>query len=499
MAIAMAIVAGSATASAATGFPVEFPLVEGSTPVAIAAGPDGNSWTADGASNTISRVGPAGATAAFIVPTPGSMPAGIAAGPDGAMWFTGRAANRIARITMTGAITEFALPAAGAAPTGITAGADGRMYAAAVGGIVTVAMDGSIGLVGLPPGSRPEQVALIDGQVWYASPDTDEVGRVSGGTVQSTRLASGGRPYGIAQAPGGGAWVTLPGGNALLRLGADLQPVGRFQIHSGQALPVAVQTGADGNAWVTLAGIGSLARVTSGVVPESTSPPTVIVASAPGRPAVSELGALVPGMILAADPGAWSYIPVGYMYEWQRCASEDVASCRRVADPSGPVGVTGAAGSSYAVSTADLGLRLRIVVRAASLAGPGGAAASSLSPPVAIGPAAGSIRPLSARAEIGGQVSAILLGPADHPRGRPGRYRVAFTSPRALGTVAFRWRNGDRQAVVENVLVVSGRAACTWTPPSNWPGGRTTVTADFRPAAGTAFTAARMRRTLSIR
>lgn len=540
IALAAVMAAGSGPASAVTGDPVEFPLVDGSTPIAIAIGPDGNVWTADGASNTISRVGPAGATAAFIIPTAGSMPTGIAAGPDGAMWFTERAASRIGRITvggvirefivptagsmptgiaagpdgamwfteraasrigrisMTGTITEVDLPAAMAAPTGISAGPDGMMLAAA-GGIAALGMDGSVAMRSLPPGSRPQQVALVDGQVWYTSPDTDEVGRLAGGNVQTARLSAGSRPYGVAQAPGGGAWVTLPGGNAVLRLGTDLQVVGRTQLRPGQALPLGVQTGADGNGWVTLAGSGSLVRVKSGAVPVSTAPPTVVVSSVAGRPVMSDLAALAPGMTLAAGAGSWSYLPARYEFEWQRCATPEASTCRRVSDAPSPGGASVASWPAYAVSAADVGMRLRVVVRAASLAGVGEPAASAMSPPVGGEPAAASLGPLSSRVEVGGQVTADLRVPASLARGHPGRYRVAFTSGTTLGTVTFRWRSGGRQAVVANVLVTAGGAACTWTPPVNWPAGRTILTAAFQPAAGTVFAAARMRRALSIR
>ena len=55
--------------------------------------------------------------------TANSAPQSITAGPDGNLWFTESASNKIGRITPTGVVTEFSNGlSAGANPWGITSG-----------------------------------------------------------------------------------------------------------------------------------------------------------------------------------------------------------------------------------------------------------------------------------------------------------------------------------------------------------------------------------------
>jgi virginiamycin B lyase len=62
-----------------------------------------------------------------------SSPVGIAAGPDGAMWFTNESNNAIGRITTGGAVTNFTDPGI-SGPDSITAGPDGAMWFTDPGG-----------------------------------------------------------------------------------------------------------------------------------------------------------------------------------------------------------------------------------------------------------------------------------------------------------------------------------------------------------------------------
>src|ERR1700730_2867726 len=61
----------------------------------------------------------------FSIPTAGSSPVGIAAGPDGNLWFTEFSGNKIGRITTAGVVTEFSIPTSASGPRGIAAGPDG--------------------------------------------------------------------------------------------------------------------------------------------------------------------------------------------------------------------------------------------------------------------------------------------------------------------------------------------------------------------------------------
>jgi streptogramin lyase len=107
----------------------EFPLVAGTVPYLIAAGPDGNLWFTEASGNKIGRITPAGAITEFPLPTSGSYPIGITGAPDGNVWFVEPGAgDKIGRITPAGVITEFITPTSGSVPYGIAAGQDGNLW-----------------------------------------------------------------------------------------------------------------------------------------------------------------------------------------------------------------------------------------------------------------------------------------------------------------------------------------------------------------------------------
>src|ERR687886_2123476 len=80
--------------------------------------------------------------------------------------------------------------------------------------------------------------------------------------------------------------------------------------------------------------------------PASTAPPTVT-------------GTPQDGQTLSATTGTWSGSPSSYGYQWQRCDSTG-AGCSSVA---------GATAASYALTSADVGATMRVVVTATSPAG----------------------------------------------------------------------------------------------------------------------------------
>jgi hypothetical protein len=77
------------------------------------------------------------------------------------------------------------------------------------------------------------------------------------------------------------------------------------------------------------------------------------------RPTISGVARV--GEELTVDPGSWSGAPDSFAYQWQRC-DVDGASC---------FDVGGATGKTYGVRLADLGYRLRVVVKATSASGSG--------------------------------------------------------------------------------------------------------------------------------
>jgi hypothetical protein len=100
-------------------------------------------------------------------------------------------------------------------------------------------------------------------------------------------------------------------------------------------------TNADGSTSAQSAQTAAVAAATSSAAPKNTAPPTIS-----GTPKVGET--------MTADPGSWSGNPTSFAYQWQRCDA-DVAACSNL---------IGASSKTYAVPTADLGYRLRVVVSA---------------------------------------------------------------------------------------------------------------------------------------
>src|SRR3954449_12087996 len=103
-AVAVSSLAAAAPLGAVTEFTVSLP---GTSPAAMAAGPDGNMWFTDGGARAVGRITPGGTVTEFPV-TASSALRVIALGADGNFWFAdaGTPAPAIGRITPSGAITE---------------------------------------------------------------------------------------------------------------------------------------------------------------------------------------------------------------------------------------------------------------------------------------------------------------------------------------------------------------------------------------------------------
>jgi streptogramin lyase len=103
----------------------------------LAAGPDGNLWTGGTVFNLqtgealgsfIDRISPTGSVTRFDLGSADSTPGLIQAGPDGNLWFTEPATDQIGRITPAGQITLFPVPTAGSGPLVIAPGPNGNLW-----------------------------------------------------------------------------------------------------------------------------------------------------------------------------------------------------------------------------------------------------------------------------------------------------------------------------------------------------------------------------------
>ena len=76
------------------------------------------------------------------------------------------------------------------------------------------------------------------------------------------------------------------------------------------------------------------------------------------RPVISGTAAV--GQTLTASTGTWDYLPTSYTYQWQRCNSNNGASCSNI---------TNATANTYLVAAADNNHWLRVVVTATNASG----------------------------------------------------------------------------------------------------------------------------------
>jgi large repetitive protein len=189
----------------------------------------------------------------------------------------------------------------------------------------------------------------------------------------------------------------------------------------------------------------NLASAATGVVQPLPPPPPPPGPGFLSLPVVS--GVTTVGHLLSASTGSWTGAPpISYGYQWQRCNP----ICADI------VGVAGAAGATYALTFADLGARIRVVVTARDPVGSASATSAEVGPVTPTPPTAAQIKasllkqlaPTGKRARI----AAIL---------KAGGYAYAFHALTA-GSVVFDWYYqpaGARIAAAKRkpVLVATGR------------------------------------------
>lgn len=191
------------------------------------------------------------------------------------------------------------------------------------------------------------------------------VALLAGGSAQAMRSVapvntavptiSGTTTVGETLTAGDGTWSNSPtsfayqwlrcngGGNSCVNVANGTQKTYTLVgADAGHAMRVRVTaTNADGSSSAQSVPTGAVATVNSAASPKNTVFPTIS-----GTPKV--------GQTLTADPGSWSGNPTSFAYQWQRCDA-DVVICSNV---------IGSTLKTYALTTADLGYRIRIRVTA---------------------------------------------------------------------------------------------------------------------------------------
>lgn len=264
-------------------------------PHGIASGPDGNLWFTDRSLSRIGRITTSGVVTEFSLPG-GSEPYGIAAGPDGNLWFTDEETNKIGKITTSGAITEYALPS-GSRPVAIASGSDGDLWftdqkSSKIGKITT---SGTITEYALPAESKPTAIASgPDNNLWFTDERTSKIGKITtSGAIVEFSLLSFGEPRGIVAGPDGNLWFTDRYSSKIGKITTSGAVVAEYALPSGSQ-PFGITAGSDKNLWFAeenVSKIGKIATSSEGTVrgaqPGATMEYGVPLSEGSGRPSMT--------------------------------------------------------------------------------------------------------------------------------------------------------------------------------------------------------------------
>jgi hypothetical protein len=216
-------------------------------------------------------------------------------------------------------------------------------------------------------------------------------------------------------------------------------------------------------------------RVTAtDAVPQSASadsPPSATVVATPvnfAEPAVS--GNPVVGSSLTATDGAWTGSPTSFTREWRRCPASGGAP-----DASDCSAISGATSTSYFVTSADVGSRLRFRVNASNAAGASTNTVASNATPVvsASGQQSGApvntVFPSVAGAAVVGQTMTAT----------PGTWTGA-----APITFAYQWLRCDNAGL--NCVSIAGATTSSYVPSTTDVGSRLRVRVTGTNSSGSA-------------
>src|SRR6266542_4123244 len=284
----------------------EFPLLPGSNPFEIVAGPDGNLWFTGSAYNAstgatppaIGRITTAGSVTWFLLPKSFGTPIGIASGPDGNLWFTQTESENnllalIGRITTAGVITEFPLPHTWDHPFDITAGPDGNLWfteGTPGGNIGRITTAGTLTEFGLPAGGYPVGIAAgPDGNLWFTS-GGNKIGRITtAGVITEFPLPQTWLPGDITAGPDGNLWFTeftYDASTGTITAAAISRITTAGSITEFSIPPASsasgITAGPDGHIWFTETRAGKIGRITIARAPAIDSRILPVVGSTVG-------------------------------------------------------------------------------------------------------------------------------------------------------------------------------------------------------------------------
>jgi virginiamycin B lyase len=261
--VVLLLIAASARAQVA-----EFPLAPNSSPGGITAGPDGNVWFTQRATQSIGRITPGGAVSVF--PVGKAEPEEIVAGPDGRLWYTAFLGDGVGSVDplaadVAASVTEITVTGSGSRPDGIAVGSDGALWftQARSDQIGRLTTGGALTNEFAPSGRIPLGIVAAGDELWFTLFDSDQIGRIgTGGALGPVYdLPAGSRPQSIVVGPDGALWFTAPGRHAIGRLTVD-GVASEFPLEPGSQ-PNAIVSGPDGALWFTLFEADRIGRITT--------------------------------------------------------------------------------------------------------------------------------------------------------------------------------------------------------------------------------------------
>ncbi len=262
---------------ASTGTITEYGLPEpNSKPLNITLGQDGNIYLTEFGNDRVAQFVLSNSaitecTLPIQVGTTTPTPFGIAAGPDGNLWVTDPASNGIWRVTPgCGSYAFFPLATANAAPQNITVGANGALWfteynADQIGEIFTSAT----------PGSSPTEfkvstgaglgviVSGPDNALWFTETKSIKLGRMlTTGTLSSeTALTGVAQPYGLVSAPDGNFYIGDQTKSNIVQFNPSTGAIALIPTKTANAGPFWLTVGPDSLVYITQQNANNIAQL----------------------------------------------------------------------------------------------------------------------------------------------------------------------------------------------------------------------------------------------
>lgn len=231
---------------------------EGSSPMGILFGPDGDMWVAERLANRVSRRSADGTRLVrYDIPTPDAWPTAIVLDSQGNGWVTETMADKLARIdAKTGQVTEIPLPATKTKSTGIAVDKQDRVWVA-MRDVGTLGRydprTGTFDQFKLPTADAKPCGLVVDGagQVWFSMRNAGKIGLIhEDGSIQefATDNRHGG-PFFLAADKRGDIWFSELFSNRVGRFEPKTRTFEYFELPGKDAFPAGIALDSKGNLW----------------------------------------------------------------------------------------------------------------------------------------------------------------------------------------------------------------------------------------------------------